>query len=399
MAIELPTHSLVLISGWALKSGSDFARRHFSSALLPAGPDATAASELIAALERRLETRLLGAVDATNLPTAVCERLIATARARHAPVSAILLYQDERERRRRASTHTALDRLAESDIHHLVGGAAIEGAVIRRTANPVDLRDRGGPFDIIGDVHGCADELEELLARLGYRVTWREEPGGWRTPAIEPPPGRTAVFVGDLVDRGPRTPDVLRIAMAMVETGSALAVPGNHDDKLSRWLAGRDVKLAHGLETSVEQLEHEPADFRPQVRAFIEGLPLHLWLAGGELVVAHAGLRGDMVGGQGRAVRAYCLYGDTTGEKDEFGLPVRRNWALEYTGHPRIVYGHTPVLAAEWLNGTLCLDTACCFGGALTALRWPEGELVAVPARRAYAEARRPIVAAAERRS
>jgi len=253
-------------------------------------------------------------------------------------------------------------------------------------ATAFDRRDLAGPFDIVGDVHGCCDELEELLKQLGYRVAW-----DGAVVRVAPPPGRTLVFVGDLVDRGPRTPDVLRIAMSMAEQGTALCVEGNHDNKLVRWLNGAKVETGHGLQLSIDQLEPERAEFRQQASDYLTGLPPWLWLDGGALVVAHAGLKEEMIGKSGGKVRAFALYGDTTGEIDGYGSPVRRNWALDYRGAPAIVYGHVAAREVQAVNNTWCIDTGCCFGGALTALRWPERELVSVPARKVWFEARRPL--------
>jgi protein phosphatase len=254
------------------------------------------------------------------------------------------------------------------------------------SASSFDRRDLSGPFDIIGDVHGCCDELEELLTLLGYRVDWQG-----KDVRVTPPSGRTLVFVGDLVDRGPRTPDVLRIAISMAEQGTALCVEGNHDNKIVRWLKGASVKTGHGLQLSIDQLQQEDAAFRQRARDYLEGLPPYLWLDGGALVVAHAGLKEEMVGKTGGKVRSFALYGDTTGETDGFGFPVRRNWALEYRGAAAIVYGHVAAPEVQAVNNTWCIDTGCCFGGALTALRWPERELVSVPARKAWFEATRPL--------
>ena len=86
------------------------------------------------------------------------------------------------------------------------------------------------------------------------------------------------------------------------------------------------------------------------------------------------------------------MYGETTGETDEFGLPVRYNWAAEYRGRAMVVYGHTPVPEPEWLNRTICIDTGCVFGGKLTALRYPEKELVSVPALQTYYESAKPFL-------
>src|SRR5262249_21596324 len=189
----------------------------------------------------------------------------------------------------------------------------------------------GSWFDIIGDVQGCADEREHPLSRLGYALDWRHEDGE-RRPVVTPPDGRKAVFVGDLVDRGPRTTDVIRIAQAMAESGAAYVVNGNHDRKLARWLAGRNVTVSHGLAESIAQLTTESEAFRERTRAFLDGLLSHAWLDGGRLVVAHAGLKPEMIGRASPAVREFALYGETTGETDEFGLPVRLNWAAEYRG-------------------------------------------------------------------
>lgn len=253
-----------------------------------------------------------------------------------------------------------------------------------------DHRHVAGGLDIIGDVHGCAAELQALLHKLGYEARLFGS-GEGRRAHVRTPPGRRAVFVGDLVDRGPAAPDVLRLVLALAAEGQALCVPGNHDVKFVRWLQGRQVKLTHGLDRTAHQFESEGAAFRTHVRTFLERLPIHLWLDGGRLAVAHAGIKEDMLGRDTDKIRSFCLYGETSGEQDELGLPVRYHWAAEYRGGTAVVYGHTPVPDADWINGTLCIDTGCCFGGKLTALRWPEREIVSVPAGAAYAPSRRPF--------
>jgi protein phosphatase len=247
----------------------------------------------------------------------------------------------------------------------------------------IDHRHDRGPFDIVGDVHGCCDELRGLLARLGYRVDEQQSALGTRV-RLSHPEGRRLVFVGDLVDRGPCIPAVLQLVMDAVEDQVALCVVGNHDDKLRRKLAGRKVKVAHGLAESLAQLSEMPQGFVDRVYFFLEALPPYLWLDGGRLVVAHAGLKTSLQGRSGARVRDFALYGDTTGEVDDVGLPVRRNWALKYRGRAAVVYGHTYVAQPEWLNNTIDIDTGCVFGGALTALRYPERQLVSVPAKRVY---------------
>lgn len=254
----------------------------------------------------------------------------------------------------------------------------------------LDLRKIQSAFDIIGDVHGCADELCELLTRLGYSACFKGS-GEDREAIVETPPGRLAIFVGDLVDRGPKSPDAIRIAMALVNSNRGYAVIGNHDAKFGRWLQGRQVKLAHGLDRTAQQFQNESPSFKASTLSFIERLPPYLWLADGQLAVAHAGIKEDMLGKISHEIRSFCLFGETSGSTDEMGLPVRYNWAAEYEGDTSVVYGHTPVPNAEWQNNTLCLDTGCCFGGRLSALRWPEREIVSIPAAATYSPPVRPF--------
>ena len=265
---------------------------------------------------------------------------------------------------------------------------ADKGAAFSR--RPIDLRHETGPFDVIGDVHGCSAELEALLLRLGY--VFKRDSGG-RVIGATHPLRRLAVFVGDLADRGPDTPGVFRLAMGMVAMGTALCVLGNHEDKLHRSLVGRNVQVNHGLAQSLAQLHEEPAAFRAQVERFISGLPPHHLLDGGSLAVSHAGLPERFQGEDSDRARRFCLYGETSRETDEFGLPVRLDWAKHYRGNAVVLYVHTAVPAPEWVNNTMCLDTGCVFGGWLTAVRYPERELVSVPAARVYYDGNKPFPA------
>ena len=272
-------------------------------------------------------------------------------------------------------------------VHVLDGVDEIGGVRVVREPSWNDRRDLVGPFDAIGDVHGCASELRTMLGRLGFVL---EHDAQGRAVGARHPEGRTALFVGDLVDRGPDTPGVLRLVMGMVASGTALCVSGNHEAKLVRALRGRDVQVSHGLAESLSQLEAEPA-LREAALEFMDGLVSHYVLDGGRLVVAHAGLKEAYHGRSSKRVRAFALYGDTTGETDDYGLPVRYPWARDYRGAATVVYGHTPVPEAEWVNNTICLDTGVVFGGALTALRYPERELVAVPAEQEWYAPVRPL--------
>jgi protein phosphatase len=248
----------------------------------------------------------------------------------------------------------------------------------------VDKREARGPFDIIGDIHGCYDELSDLLDKLNYSTDQK-------TQARIPPNGRTAVFLGDLCDRGPRNADVLRLVMMMVKNGHALVVPGNHDAKLLKKLNGRDVQLNNGLDVTVADLSKQPPEFVEKVRAFLNSLVSHYVLDQGRLVVAHAGLKEEMQGQATWRVMNFCLYGDTTGEVDAYGLPVRLDWASKYHGRALVVYGHTPHAEVRKRNHTLCIDTGCVFGGKLTAYRYPEDQLVQVRARRQYYAPPKPL--------
>ena len=424
--VSLPDFSLVVLIGPSGAGKSAFARRHFLNTEVISSDecrgrvaddqndqDATGpAFELLQFMvEKRLQYRRLAVVDATNLRPEDRRAYIQIARKYHALPVAIVLNPGERvcqERNderpdRQFGRHVVrnhvrtlkrglrgLKREGFRQIHRLDSVEEIDRAGILRTPLWNDRRDETGPFDIIGDIHGCGDELEALLTKLGYQVEFTET-GEERQCRVTPPAGRKAVFVGDLVDRGPRVMDVLRLVMSMVASGSAMCVVGNHEDKFLRWLNGRNVKITHGLAQTIEQLDSESESFRDEVRDFLAALVSHYWLDGGRLCVAHAGLGESMIGRASGAVRAFALYGETSGETDEFGLPIRHNWAAEYRGTTKVVYGHTPVPEAEWLNGTICLDTGCVFGGALTALRYPENELVSVPARRTYFEPVKPL--------
>lgn len=309
-----------------------------------------------------------------DVPEEVCAERNA-ARTDRAEMPRRVIQRHIRELRR---SLRQLEREGFRKVHVLRGVAEVENASVVTEKRFNDLTHLTGPFDIVGDIHGCSSELETLLGKLGY------------VDGVHPE-GRTAVFVGDLVDRGPDTPGVLRRVMSMVGSGNALCVPGNHENKLGRYLKGRKVQHTHGLAETIEQLDAQTDEFRDSVREFVDGLVSHYVLDGGRLVVCHAGLPEKYHGRTSGRVRSHALYGDTTGETDEFGLPVRYPWAEDYRGRAAVVYGHTPVPTATWLNNTICLDTGAVFGGKLTALRWPERELVDVPAEQIWYEPAKPL--------
>ncbi|MFI1503962.1 polynucleotide kinase-phosphatase [Streptomyces sp. NPDC020597] len=309
-----------------------------------------------------------------DVPEEVCAARNA-ARTDRADMPRRVIQRHIRELRR---SLRGLEREGFRKVHILRGVEDVENATVVTEKRFNDLTHLTGPFDIIGDIHGCACELESLLGKLGY------------ADGVHPE-GRQAVFVGDLVDRGPDSPAVLRRVMSMVKSGNALCVPGNHENKYGRFLKGRNVQHTHGLAETIEQMDGESDEFRAEVREFIDKLVSHYVLDGGRLVVCHAGLPEKYHGRTSGRVRSHALYGETTGETDEFGLPVRYPWAEDYRGRAAVVYGHTPVPEATWLNNTICLDTGAVFGGKLTALRWPERELVDVPAEQVWYEPVKPL--------
>jgi protein phosphatase len=428
MNLTLPELALVLLVGPSGSGKSTFARRHFKPTQIlssdfcrglvrddendqAASRDAFDVLHLIAA--RRLAAGRLTVIDATNLQGEGRRPLLTLAGKFHVPPVAVVFALPEdvcqrhnQQRPQRVvptavvtnhwqqlqATRAALERERYHHVYVLDNLDAVAAASVQLQPLPVDRRHEPGPFDVIGDVHGCFDELVQLLGKLGYEVHPREPPADGAGFAVRGPEGRKVVFVGDLVDRGPRSPAALRLVMSMVKTDLALCVRGNHDDKLLRKLQGRDVRLTHGLAETLAQLDQEPRQLHERVRDFLEALPSHYVLDGGQLVVAHAGLREEMQGRMSERVRVFALYGDTTGETDAEGLPVRRNWAAEYRGRALVVYGHTPVLEPIRVHNTINIDTGCVFGGKLTALRHPEQEVVSVPAARQYCPPHRQLL-------
>ncbi|MFD7553965.1 MULTISPECIES: polynucleotide kinase-phosphatase [unclassified Streptomyces] len=411
--------SLVVLIGATGSGKSTFARKHFKPTEVISSDycrglvsddenDQSVSRDAFDVLHfiagKRLAAGRLTVVDATSVQAEARRSLVRLAREHDVlPVAIVLDMPEEvcaernaarpdraglpraviqRHRRDLRRSLRGLEREGFRKVHVLRSVEEAENAEVVLEKRFNDLTHLTGPFDIVGDIHGCSSELETLLAKLGYEDGVHPE-------------GRTAVFVGDLVDRGPDSPGVLRRVMGMVKSGNALCVPGNHENKLGRFLKGSKVQRTHGLAETIEQLEKEPEEFVREVREFIRGLVSHYVLDGGKLVVCHAGLPEKYHGRTSGRVRSHALYGDTTGETDEFGLPVRYPWAEDYRGKAVVVYGHTPVPNTAWINNTICLDTGAVFGGKMTALRWPERELVDVPAEKVWYEPVKPLAAEA----
>jgi protein phosphatase len=433
MKIAIPKLSLVVLVGPSGAGKSTFARKHFLPTEVLSSDacramvsddenDQAATKEAFEVLHfvaaRRLAAGRLTVIDATNVQPEARKPLVELARQYHCLPVAIALNLPEKvcqERNRSrpersfgphvvrqqlSQLRRSLRGLGREGFRHvfvLESPEEVEAATVERVPLYNDKRSEHGPFDIIGDVHGCCDELEALLRQLGYHESELPDDDPVRgRRSFTHPEGRKAVFLGDLVDRGPRVVDAVRLAWNMVRAGSALCVPGNHDVKLLRKLRGKDVQVTHGLANTLAEIEALPdgvrEPFGKELAEFLDGLVSHYVLDGGKLVVAHAGMKAEMQGRGSGKVREFALYGETTGETDEFGLPVRYDWAAEYRGAATVVYGHTPVPEPEWLNRTVNVDTGCVFGGKLTALRYPEREFVSVPAARTYCEPARPFL-------
>ena len=426
MNLTIPELSLVILIGPSGAGKSTFARKHFLPTEVLSSDycrglisddenDQTVSAEAFEVLRyiaaKRLEKGRLTVIDATNVRAEDRQGFVALAREYHClPVALVFDLPEKLCQERNAvrpdrdfgahvirSQRSALRRgmrgrqgLKREGFRYVYTFASpeeVDAALIERQPLWNNKKHEHGPFDIIGDVHGCYDELIALLGKLGYAAA---DGAAWQHPE-----GRKLIFVGDLVDRGPKTPECLRLVMECAKAETAICAPGNHDVKFMRAMWGKNVKQTHGLAESIEQIRIYEEGYRGFGRVaadFIDSLVSHYVLDDGKLVVAHAGMKQAYQGRGSGKVREFALYGETTGETDEFGLPVRHNWAAEYRGNAKVVYGHTPVPEAEWLNRTINIDTGCVFGRKLTALRYPELETVSVPAAKTYCEPARPFL-------
>ena len=434
MKLTIPELSLIVLIGASGSGKSTFARKHFQPfevlssdfcrGLVSNDENSQSASHdafdvLHYIATKRLAAAKLTVIDATNVIPEDRKNLIKMAREYHYFPVAIVLNLPEQEchqrnqqrpdrqfgphvvRRHVQNLRRSLRGLEKEGFRYvyvLNSLADIEAVEIQRQPLWNNRKFEHGPFDIIGDIHGCCDELEILLGKLGYEIMVSPTSGQqefWDFPTYHHPEGRKALFLGDLVDRGPRILDTVKLVRNMVVAQTGICVPGNHENKLLRKIRGKKVKVNHGLEQTLAEINAIPTETKEQstkeLQDFLDSLVSHYVLDDGRLVVAHAGMKQEYQGRGSGVVRSFALYGETTGEIDEFGLPVRFDWAAEYRGEAMVVYGHTPVPAAEWCNNTIDIDTGCVFGGKLTALRYPEKELVEVPAAKVYCEPVRPL--------
>lgn len=224
----------------------------------------------------------------------------------------------------------------------------------------VQVEETTTPLDIIGDVHGCFNELMSLVELLGYD-----------RQGIHPD-GRKLVFLGDLCDRGPFNADVFDWVYTRWKRGDLYWCMGNHDNKLFRWMKGNPVQVdVHGYGITARQMSvrYKDLDERERIgKALLETLPHKIEFRAHNLVCVHA-YPGD--------TPEECYYGLRNAKRQR--LSWWENWEGGEDG-VFVAFGH------YWMNDPtpyprhVCLDTSCCRGGTLTAMRWPEQEIHEVKA-------------------
>ncbi len=415
--LSIPRLSLVLLIGPSGAGKTTLAERLFAPtecvgidamrAMLDDDPySATATSDAVEMIRivtaRRLARGRLTVIDAPNVNIEERRPLIKLAQKNHAAAVAIVLNVDaatcranndkrasvpklpakvlERQQAAMKKTLASIKKEGFYRVHTITKPEDFETFSIQRETMRADRCDAHGPFDLIGDVHGCCDELETLLSKLGYA---KDEQNVWRHPD-----NRKAVFLGDLINRGPRSLDTIRLVMDMVDADSALCVPGNHENLLVKWFGGASFPPTHGLKATLDEIDKLPADdwkaLKARIAKFVKALESHLILDNGMLIAAHAGITAELAGRMN--VKRFALYGETRGETDGYARRKIPLWALQYRSKARVIYGHCAVTEPKRSHNTLNIDTGCVFGGELTALRYPEGELVTVPAAQVYME-------------
>jgi len=410
MEIILPEIALVVVLGPSKSGKTTFTRKHFAPSEVfhldeihehyapeRKGSD-TEADDLDTfhfLLEKRLKQGLLTVIDGSFITQSSRKKMREIARRYSTQLIGIWMDLPESEL---VSRHTQGDSMAKArlemarlqahadkfqlegfkQVYRLDTQADIDAVDFVRTQFSCNQRALSGPFDVIGDVHGCLVELESMLAQLGYV----QAEGA---PTYRHPDGRTAIFVGDLISRGPSSLATLAIVRAMVAHGSALSVKGNHETDLLSAMQGQEINLHNGLQPTLDQVAQLPAEEQEQILAFIDQLPFHLLLDEGKLAVAHGGIKANMQGRESADIESFNLYAESGGPSNHWGMEIKPTWALEYEGNATVVHGHLPVKTATWTKQVLNLDTGCVYGGHLSAFRYPEREIVTVKADQEYA--------------
>jgi len=215
---------------------------------------------------------------------------------------------------------------------------------------------------IVGDVHGCREELEDLL-----------EESGWED-------GDQLVLVGDLVAKGPDSLGVIRLVREL----EGRAVRGNHDQHCLKWW---DAKRAGGELPTLKPAHQRVADeLTDEDWQWLAALPLWIELPEHDALVVHAGLLPDLPledQDPDDLMNMRSILDDGTASRsNEEGTP----WASVWPGPRLVVFGHDAVRGLQNRPHSVGLDTGCVYGGWLTGLWVPRRDLVSVPARGTYAQ-------------
>lgn len=356
-------------------------------------------------IEKRCRLNKLTLIDATHLRVEDRERYLEIAKKHHVPASATVLNVPEKELLERDSEREfprgkkrikqqfqqfqkTLRSIKKEGFQrcYILNEEEIQALEVHRLKNPLVI-DVGNGIDLIGDIHGCYDEFIELLGKLGYL----ENQEGYYVH----PDGRKILSLGDVMSRGPRSIDTLQFFHKHVEAGLAYMIDSNHGWKIARWLDGRQVTLAHGdekVEAEFEIFEKQAGKdavdlLKKQVKEMLLEAKSHYIIQKNGVNVAvavHAGIKDYYIGKQSPRISDFCRYGDTDG-LDENGKPLRKDWTLNHKSSELILWGHDPKPQPLQINHTLNIDQGVVFGGRLTAIRYPEMDLVSVKAKQDYA--------------
>lgn len=411
MNIKIPEFCLITLIGSSMSGKTTFANSHFdykqvlssdsfremiSGDSMNQSVNEDAFDSLYYILDKRLKNYQTTIIDATNTTYNERKKILEIAKANNVQNVAIVINIDESiifERQKKLE-RVKPDKLKKqiTNVKKSISGLKSEGYRYVYILNSIEeindstievfpmysnMKHISGPFDIIGDVHGCYNELVKLLNKLGYI----ESDGIYKHPE-----NRKLIFLGDLMDRGNENIKTIELIMNLVKNNIAFCVMGNHDFKFLKKINDR-TNLNNGLEITLKEFDSiQDEDRKNTIIEFIKELKSYYVFDNGNLVVSHAGIKEEYINRSSGKIRSFCLFGETTNEKDQYGYPVRIDWAKSYKGKPMIVYGHIPHNLPYIINNTYNIDTGCCFGNKLTALRYPERELVSVDALEEYCE-------------